>query len=597
MRDGALLMADVYRPASGEKNQARFPTVLVRTSYDKGNVISQMDPELFVRHGYAVVAQDVRGRYQSEGEFYHGIYEVDDGYDTVEWIAQQPWSDGQIGMTGRSYLAAVQTAAAISNAPHLTSLFHVKAPGNYYQDGYRRGGAFLMYLTNIIFMFAATAQEALDDPVLGQSLLQAYELGGEWLDRWPLKKGRTPLSQVPQYERWLLDMVNHVDCDAFWNDVPMWQSQDYVDQHADVPGYYVGGWYDKYREDTIYRALSSSHKHQPLKLLMGPWTHLDFDCSAGDVDFGPEAAISFTEYNALQLRWFDGTLKGAQNGILEEPLVKIFVMGGGDGRKTPTGKLNHGGRWRFEHEWPLARTQYTPYYLHPDGLLAPGPSAAEEAASTYHYDPRDPVPTIGGSSYFLKGTDPATGQRILFVPYGAHDQREQPEFFGCSTHLPLALRHDVLVFETPPLEQDVEVTGPVQVKLWIQSSAIDTDFTAKLIDVYPPNADYPDGYAMNLTDSILRVRYRDGFEKGKLMEPGRVYEVNIDLPPIANLFQKGHRIRVDVSSSNYPAHDRNPNTGEPYITGAHCVVAENTVYHDKARPSHVLLPIIPAGSP
>ena len=304
--------------------------------------------------------------------------------------------------------------------------------------------------------------------------------------------------------------------------------------------------------------------------------------------------MSYDQFLALQSKWFDQTLKGKNTGILDEPPVKIFVMGGGNGRMNAAGRMNHGGRWRFENEWPLARTQHTKYFLHGDGLLRAAQQVRAEPPSSYFYDPENPVPTIGGTSYFVRGSGMEEDlAATFFVPYGAYDQREKPEFLGCHTSMPLSSRQDVLVFQTSPLADDQEVTGPVIVKLWASSSAVDTDFTAKLIDVCPPNKDYPNGYAMDLTDSIVRARYRYGFEQIELMTPGEIYGFTIELPPTSNLFKAGHRIRLDISSSNYPTYDRNPNNGEPYMSDSKSVVAHNFIYHDVLHRSHVVLPIIP----
>ena len=602
MRDGAELVADIHRPDSDTK----VPTILVRTTYNKDYVektlYSVLDIKYFVSHGYAVVLQDVRGRFESEGDYYHGIYETDDGYDTLKWIAAQQWSDGKVGMTGKSYLAAVQCAAAISGSKHLTSMFHVKAPSDYYHYCFRHKGAFWMYMLPIIFMFASSSKEALADPVIIKRLTKAFvDDGPDWLKRMPLSKGNTPLSDAPESERWLFDMLEQTVYNDFWKRVPLWQPIEYMDKYPDIPGYYVGGWYDAYREESFYTLLADRNK-EPTKLLMGPWTHMDFGQIlghplAGDVDFGPDAVLSTPDYNALQLKWFDQTIKGMDTDILDAPPVKIFVMGGGDGRKSPEGRMQHGGKWRLENEWPLLQTEYTEYYFHGNGLLSPEKPAEDKITTTFRYDPRDPVPTIGGVSYFFSGLNMDTGNLDLYVPYGPQDQRENPELFHCNTNLPLSSRHDVLVFQTSPLDEEVEVTGPLIITLWASSSAVDTDFTAKLIDVYPPNEDYIDGYAINLSDGIIRARYRNGFEKEELMSPGEIYKFTIDIFPTSNLFKQGHRIRVDISSSNFPAFDPNPNTGEEYISGGgRYIVADNTIYHNKIFLSHIMLPIIPVNN-
>jgi uncharacterized protein len=590
MRDGAELIADVYRPSKdGNLSEAKFPVILIRTSYNKDNRANLylFDPDYFVERGYVIVIQDVRGRYKSPGHFYHGIYETNDGYDTIEWIAQQPWSNGKVGMTGASYLAAVQQAAAVSGAPHLASIFHVEAPLSYYHY-LRRGGAFAQMVVPIAFYFASTSREALEDPMLRSGLTEADLKGPEWLRRWPFGRGKTLLSRVPEDERFLFDTWFQTDYGQFYTQVPLWEPNQYLDQYADVPGYYFGGWYDPLRENEFYAALAP-RKKGPLKLLIGPWGHGTNGSSLGDVNFGPEAALSPQQGNELHLKWFDQTLKGIDTGILADPPVRIFVMGGGDGRKDGAGKLRHGGRWRAESAWPLASTQYTNYYLQKGGTLIEAKPAELEASSTYFYDPLDPVPTIGGASFFvIRSVTP----RRFFVPYGPQDQRESADCLFCKTTLPLATRQDVLLFQTAPLERDVEVTGPLTAKLWISSTAISTDFTAKLIDVYPPTEDYPEGYAMNLADGILRAHYRNGFTRAELMKPGEVYQLTVQLSATSNLFVKGHRIRVDISSSDYPAYDPNPNTGDPYMIGRHRVVAKNVIYHGKDRPSHIVLPVI-----
>ena len=321
---------------------------------------------------------------------------------------------------------------------------------------------------------------------------------------------------------------------------------------------------------------------------MGPWTHGNRSVThAGDVDFGPAATLDdnlAADYFAIRLRWFDRWLRGIDNGVDREPPVHIFVMGGGSGRRNRAGRLEHGGRWRAETDWPLPGTTFTRYYFHASGLLGRSPPGVPVASRSYAYDPRHPVPTIGGTI--------TSGAPIM--EGGAYDQRESARFFGSERpYRPLAERADVLVFQTPALAQDVEVTGPILLKLWVSSDCPDTDFTAKLVDVYPPSADYPDGFAMNLTDGILRARYRDSWETPARLQGGKIYRVSIEPFPTSNLFQKGHRIRVDLSSSNFPHFDLNPNTGEPEGAWTTTRVARNTVHMDRLRPSHIVLPVVP----
>lgn len=596
MRDGISLVADLHRPSKdGAAVPGRFPVILIRTCYNKDQrpITFFPGPEYFVTRGYIVAIEDTRGRYKSPGHFYHGIYETKDGYDTIEWIAKQPWSNGKLGMIGVSYLAAVQQAAAVSGTKNLTSIFHIQAPMSYYQNGVRRNGAFIQMVVPIAFLFASTSKEAAADPIVKKAEMDAVLQGPHWLERWPFGKGRTPLRFVPEDERFFFDTWVHAGYDDYYKSNPLWEPNQYLDKWADIPSYYVGGWWDLYKEDIFYSTLSKRQK-QPIKLLIGPWAHGAWNSTLGDVDFGPDAGLTPEQRDQIELRWFEQSLKGVDTKSFSEPPVRIFRMGGGDGNKSSTGKLRHGGQWFSESTWPLATTQFTNYYLGDNDCLSRAKPTAAESSTSYVYDPLDPVPTIGSASYyFINFNLPSDDPNRWYVPYGPQDQRETNNCYFCKTTLPLSARQDVLVFETPPLEQDVEVTGPLTAKLWISSSAVDTDFTAKLIDVYPPSEAYPEGYAMSLADGIQRTHYRNGYETPEMMKPGEVYPVTVEMFATSNLFKKGHRIRLDISSSDYPAYDPNPNTGEPYMTGHHRVIAKNVIYHDKDRPSHILLPIIP----
>ncbi len=330
----------------------------------------------------------------------------------------------------------------------------------------------------------------------------------------------------------------------------------------------------------------SKQLKSPVYLIMGPWIHgLQGRHAHGQVSFGKEAAIP--DPLAWRLEWYDHWLKGIDNTVgKEDPFatkVRIFVMGTGDGRKTPDGKLNHGGYWRNENEWPLARTRYTKLHLHRGGGLSTGPPAEKRASTAFQFDPRNPVPTIGGNI--------SSGTGIMLQ--GAWDQRGGKHVWNMQEPIPLSARNDVLVFESEPLEADMEVTGEITVKLWASSSAVDTDFTAKLIDVCPPSADFAGGFDLNIADGIIRARFRDSLEKETLMKPGTIYPFTIKLYPTSNVFAKGHRIRLDISSSNFPRFDVNPNTGEPLNEHRRTIVATNTIYHDAKHPSHIVLPVIP----
>ncbi|MBI3733432.1 MAG: CocE/NonD family hydrolase [Chloroflexi bacterium] len=588
MRDGVRLATDVYRPAlDGQAVAGQFPVILERTPYDKGRADLVANGQYFARRGYVCVIQDVRGRFNSEGEWYAFAKEAPDGYDTVEWLARQPWSGGQIGTVGASYAGSDQSALATLNPPHLKAMVVAVGASNYFHASMRQNGALEYRFQIYAFRMATTSKEALADPALKAALDDAFDHIGEWVGRAPLKEGASPLRLLPSYERWALDILTRGDYDDYWKQRG-YAINEYYAEHADVPTLYLGGWYDSYARATCenYVALSRMKK-SPQRLLMGPWTHGGWgNTYAGDVDFGAHSMLD--DYNDLRCAWFDWTLKGMSTVFTHAKPVRIFVMGGGDGRRHYSGRLNHGGRWRDEDAWPPPGARDTPYYLRADGLLTPQPPAEPTPdpvggqPSRYTFNPRDPVPTIGGG---ISAAEP-------IMRNGAFDQRARPDFFGCKDSLPLRARSDVLVFETEPLTNAVEVTGPIMVNLWASTSAKDSDFTAKLIDVYPPSADYPDGFAMNLTDSIIRARYRGGYTRPELLTPHEIYPFTFALYPTSNLFQAGHRIRLDISSSNFPRFDVNPNTGGPLGAERRVEVAQQAVYHDAAHPSHVVLPVI-----
>lgn len=618
MRDGVRLAADIYRPArAGEALPGPFPTILLRTSYDKRaeRYIATI-AEYFTPRGFVTVQQDLRGRYASEGrgEYRHtvNVKEGTDGYDTVEWLAAQPWSNGRVGMVGSSHPGLVQTHAALYRPPHLAAIWPDVAPTNSYAHQVRWGGAMQLHMFGALFIHAQDSQEALADPTLRLSILQAMGRMRELVYATPFKRGHNPLAGVPGLEEILFDYYTRGAYDAFWSA----ECNDFSAQlarHADIPGTFSGGWADPYAiATTAHFAALAAQNATPQRLIMGPWTHNGMRIGgptyvANDVDFGPEAAWGFERYNPERLRFFARWLRDEPTGVEDDPPVRIFVMGGGSGRRTGAGRLDHGGRWRDERAWPLARAVHTPLYLHAGGRLAMEPPADDGAPSRYRYEPAHPVPTIGGpvtgfyeflapegglDPFWVRYLSPYTLMRSI-VPDGPAHQAERPGLVGCRPpYLPLSMRPDVLVFQTDPLREAVEVTGPIVALLYVASSAPDTDFTAKLIDVYPPSADYPDGYHLYLADGIVRCRYREGFEREALMEPGQVYAVTVTLPPTSNLFAPGHRIRLDISSSNFPRFDLNPNTGEPIGRHTRVQPADNLLFHDRARPSQVVLPVV-----
>jgi putative CocE/NonD family hydrolase len=589
-RDGVRLATDIYYPCiGGSRAPGRFPALVERTPYDKDAAGFVLPARFFAQHGYIVLMQDVRGRGHSEGEWYPFAHEAPDGYDSIEWAAAQPWCTSKVGTMGTSYMAAVQSAAATLNPPHLAAMFVTEGPSDYYSCSMRHNGALEQRFLIYAFHMAVTSKEARGNPAFRIALLEARHNISYWLKRLPLKEGVSPLRMLPGYERWALDLQRRAIRDEYWQQRG-YGIRDYYEQHSDVPAIYFGSWYDSYARATCENFVAlSSLKHSPHRLIMGPWLHgvrADQEW-AGDVYFGPDAVES---YESLRLRWFDYWLKELDSGVMDEPAVRIFVMGAGSGRKIhdvlgTDGRIDHGGYWRSEREWPLARTGYTSFFLHPDGELSMRKPETRFAATTYRFDPRDPVPTVGGNI--------SVGFEIM--PAGGFDQRGRAGVSSPLTALdplPLAARPDVLVFQTEPLERDLEVTGPIIANLWVSSSALDTDFTVKLIDAYPPSADYPDGYALNLTDSIMRARFRDSFTKPELMTPNEVYQLSFPLYPTSNVFKRGHRIRVDISSSNFPRFDVNPNTGGTLGEPGGTVVADNTIHHDGDRPSHIVLPIV-----
>lgn len=580
MRDGGRLATDIYFPAlDGKTVEGRFPVILERTPYDKNRPDLVATGQYFARRGYVCAVQDVRGRFCSEGEWYAFAKEAPDGYDTVQWRGEQAWSDGQVGTIGASYAGSDQSALATLNPLHLSSMIVAVGASNYYNASMRQNGALEYRFQIYAFRMATTSKEALADPALKATLDRAFEDIGQWVGRAPLKKGASPLSLLPSYEQWALDILTHGDYDEYWKQRG-YAISEYYAEHADVPTLYLGGWYDSYARATCenYIALSKM-KQSPQRLLMGPWTHGGWpNTFAGDVDFGTHSMLD--DYNDLRLAWFDWTLKGMETMFTNVDPVRIFVMGGGSGRKNYNGRMEHNGIWRDEKDWPLPDTQSTPYYLHADGSLSPT-LPDSQPPTRFTFNPRDPVPTIGGG---ISAAEP-------IMRNGAFDQRGRLDFYGCKDTLPLSARADVLVFQREPLEHDVEVTGHIMVKLWASSSAKDTDCTAKLIDVHPPNPDYPDGFAMNLTDSIIRARYRNGYEKPELLTPHDVYPFTFELYPTSNVFKAGHRIRLDISSSNFPRFDVNPNTGGPLGIERRIEVAQQAIYHDAEHPSHVALPM------
>jgi putative CocE/NonD family hydrolase len=560
MRDGTVLRADVYRASVARKS----PVLLQRTPYGKGE--SQIPMALMAaERGYSVVIQDTRGRWASGGENYPLVHEREDGYDTLEWVANQSWCNGLIGMYGSSYLGYTQWAAAAAGHPALKTII----PGFAFRDPHHmtyQGGALNLGVTVSWGLLAQAHMQIERLPgdlpekaALWEHLIQAVDglSRGDTFRHLPL--GELPLIGKDGITPFFYDVISHPHADAYW------KSLAFEYENIRMPVFHIGGWYDVFANSTL-QDFVGMQKRAPddwlrgqQKLLVGPWTHASFENLNGELDFGLEASWIIVLPEELQLQWFDYWLKGEQNGIMDEALVRIFVMG-----------ANH---WRNEQEWPLARTRYIPYYFHStgkanssagDGWLDARPPQTEPA-DTFQYNPQNPVSTRGGNLCCWQAA----------LPPGPYDQSD------------IEKRADVLVYTSAPLANDLEVTGPIRVHLWAASSAPDTDFTAKLVDVYP------DGTSINLVDGIQRALYRNDQATSHL-EPGRIYAFQIDLGATSNLFKTGHRLRVEISSSNFPRFDRNANTGTTLDSGSKKLnTARQSIFHDSEHPSHIVLPVIP----
>jgi hypothetical protein len=544
-RDGITLRADIYRPDAPGK----FPVILQRTPYDRRNDVAT--GLRFAAHGYVFVDQDVRGRNASEGDWYPFKYESQDGYDAVEWAAGLPYSDGKVGMFGGSYVGATQMLTAIASPPHLAGIMPFVTASDYHEHWAYQGGAFEQLLAQA--WSSALAIDGVSRQAGKTALPSHWGLMKSPVD-YPLLDPGTSAGLADYYFDW----IAHPTYDEYWK---QWSIEQHFAQ-IQVPVLNIGGWYDLFQDGTIrnYEGIKSkggsdtARNGQRLVMVVGG--HAGMVPKVGEVDFGKDSVLDLT---GLAIEWYDHLLRGVDNGIAHQKPVRLFVMGK--------------NIWRDEDEWPLARAKSIPYYLHSggkantlsgDGTLSTG-TPDNETADKYEYDPERPVPTHGG---------PVLGDTGSFPP-GPLDQRA------------VESRSDVLVYTTPVLKTDTEVTGPITLELYVSSSAVDTDFAGKLIDVWP------NGFAENLTEGILRARYRDSEEKPELMNPGQVYRLTINLWSTANVFLAGHRIRLEIESSNFPRFDRNLNNGLSPETARVPIAATNAIYHDKAHPSAVVLPVVP----
>jgi uncharacterized protein len=580
MNDGIQLATDIYVPrTTALDNKNRLPVMIQRTPYGKSADRFVPAAINFARQGYIVALQDIRGRYDSQGAFTkYSPLEASDGATTVTWLSHLPFANGKVGMWGTSYAAHAQADASKMRPEGLSALIlNMGGMANAWDHAVRQGGAFELG-RELTWAFRQIPADIKDPVVQKHFELEKVE---DWYEVWPFRKGLNPLSIAPNFEEYILEEAKHSDYDDYWKEIGInWE--EYYDQTMDIPMVHVGGWYDIFLRGTINNYLALSQKQKsPKWLIIGPWTHGgNHKTFAGEVDFGPDAAITDFHQN-FQTRWFDYLLKDQKAIDLPEKSISLFVMGTGDGHKDAEGRLQHGGHWIESDTWPLTGTISSTYYFHQDGSLSADLPTQESSHTTFTFDPHHPVPTLGGNV-------------SVRVKDGAYNQRERPDFVGSQPpYLPLKSRADVVSFQTEPLSEDMQIIGPITLKLFCKSTGVDTDFTVKLVDVYPPSEDFPGGFDMNLTDGIVRMSYRNDRRTRDLITPDQIYDVTINPFPTANVFKKGHRIRVDISSSNFPRWDVNPNTGEPLGQNRRMIIVDNTIVHSSTFPSYIVLPIVP----
>ncbi len=591
MRDGVRLATDIHLPDGA----GPFPVILERTPYGRDHTsrseLTEADrapitraglARFFNAAGFAVVFQDTRGRHGSEGRFVKYLSDGEDGFDTCAWLIAEPWCDGRIGTMGLSYAAHTQAALGCLDPKGLIAqVMDCGGFANAWEGGIRQWGAFELKQATWAHRQAIESPEADADPVM-RSALRAENIR-DWFAALPWRPGHSPLRHHPDYEAYLFEQWTHGAFDSFWQQLGIW-AEGWHDRYAAADCVHMSSWYDPYpfTATSNYLGLKRAGRGTQ-RLILGPWKHGDrSDRVFGEVDFGPEATLDSWagDWRQYRLRHFRHAFGATKN---PEPAARIFVMGGGSGRRTEAGHLDHGGSWSSFGDWPPPGVDFRPYHLHHGGALSQARPGADDAPTSWLSDPAHPVPTIGGAFSSLEPVASA----------GAFDQVERPDFFGCrAPYLPIAARPDVLVFQTPPLDREVTVVGPITAELFVAIDAPDADITAKLVDVHPPTADDPRGFAMLLTDGIVRLRYAGDHAHPRLREPGAVTRIRVMLMPTANRFLPGHRIRLDIAASNFPKFDVNPQSGEPEGEGRLRRVATITLFTDAGRPSRVLLPIL-----
>jgi putative CocE/NonD family hydrolase len=571
MRDGIVLRADVYRPDTSDA----VPVILMRTQYGKSGAQVQpsryQSPDWFASHCYLVVIQDIRGQGTSGGTFSEFTHDGDDGYDSVEWAAALPGSNGKVGMYGSSYVGATQWLAATATPPHLVTIVPANTASDYFDGWMYEGGEFrLAFVLPWAIGLATSAATNRQDDIAAAALKLAAADPTRWLNFRPYRALPALQPTNPAVAPWYFDWIAHSSRDSFWR---QWSIRDRY-ASVRVPVLDVEGWYDAFLAGGIenftgmVNSAATPQARTNQRLVIGPWDHVDWGRSGSEPapllkDIG---SVGESPINELMLSWYDHFLKGMNNGVNGTsggtPRVDYFVMGA--------------NTWKSADSWPLPQTRWSRYFLSGDGQMesrtgslsavTPG---ADQTPDRYVYDPADPAPSAGGHS--------CCGARS--GPQGPYDQT------------PVEQRSDVLVYSSDPLAADTEVTGPTTVDLWASSSAVDTDFTAKLIVVKP------DGDAINLNNGILRTAFRDSLAEPHPGIPNQPYEYHIAIWPTSYLFRAGDRIRVEISSSDYPQFAPNPNTGEPFGQSTTTLPATQTILHDAAHPSAVVIPVIPASSP